>query len=140
MNIGGHFKTFYNCMLVYKFITRIIVINIDQQWAQWNIHTAWLYHVLSLLCVKEKMTEIDKQLINKLDSLNWMTWNSIFCWWSGLTNRTKVLLANLPIQQWADFKKRLQKAFSTKVMSESLSQLYLIRAGKSVDSTENHFE
>ena len=78
------------------------------------------------------MAEIDKWLIDKLDSSNLMTWKFQIkhlllakdLW--GLVDGMEVLQDDAPAQQRADFNNISQKAFSTMVMSVSSSQLYLI--------------
>ena len=72
------------------------------------------------------MAEIDKWLIDKLDSSNWMMWKFQIkhlllakdLW--GLVDGMEVLQDDASAQQRVDFNKRSQKAFSTMVMSVSL--------------------
>ena len=84
------------------------------------------------------MAEIDKWSIDKLDSLNWMTWKFQIKYlllakdlW-GLVDGTEVLQDDVS-------NKRSQNAFSAMVKSVSLSQLYLITSHeeprRGVDST-----
>ena len=96
------------------------------------------------------MTEIDKWSIDKLDSSNWITWKFQIkhlllakdLW--GLVDGTEVLQDDASAQQWADFNKRSQKAFSTMVMSVSSLQLYLITSYEELrrawTALRNHFE
>ena len=78
------------------------------------------------------MSEVDKWMIDKLDSSNWMTWKFQIkhmllakeLW--GFIDRAEVLQEKASAQQRADYNKRSQKAFSTIVMSINSSQLYLI--------------
>ena len=96
------------------------------------------------------MSEVDKWMIDKLDSSNWMTWKFQIkhlllakeLW--GFIDRTEVLQENASAQQRADYNKRLQKAFSTIVMLISLSQLYLITscedASRAWTALRNHFD
>ena len=62
----------------------------------------------------------------------------------GFIDGTEVLQENASAQQRADYNKRSQKAFSTIVMSISLSQLYLITscedAARVWTALRNHFE
>ena len=71
------------------------------------------------------MAEINKWLIDKLDSSNWMTWKfqikhlllakDLY----RLVDGTEVLQDYASAQQRVDFNKRSQKVFSTMVMSVS---------------------
>ena len=62
----------------------------------------------------------------------------------GVVDGTEVLQDDASAQQRADFNKRSQKAFSTMVMSVSLSQLYLITSyeepRRAWTALRNHFE
>ena len=96
------------------------------------------------------MAEIDKWLIDKLDSSNWMTWKFQIkhlllakdLW--GFVDGTEVLQGDASAQRRADFNKRSQKAFSIIVMSVSSSQLYLITTyedpARAWTALRNHFE
>ena len=96
------------------------------------------------------ISEVDKWMIDKLDSSTWMTWKFQIkhlllakeLW--GFIDGTEVLQENASAQQRADYNKRSQKAFSTIVMSISSSQLYLITscedAARAWTALRNHFE
>ena len=62
----------------------------------------------------------------------------------GFIDRMEVLQHNSSAQQWTYFNKRSQKAFSTMVMSVSVSQLYLITSyeysRRAWTALKNHFE
>ena len=75
------------------------------------------------------MAEIDKWSIDKLDSLNWMTWKfqvKYLLLAKDLVDGTEVLQDDVSAQQRADFNKRSQNAFSAMVKAVSSSQLSLI--------------
>ena len=96
------------------------------------------------------MADVDKWSIDKLDSLNWMTWKFQIkhlllakdLW--GFVDGTEVLRDDASAQQQAEFNKKSQKAFSIMVMSVSSSQLYLITSyeepGRAWTALRNHFE
>ena len=96
------------------------------------------------------MAEIDKWSIDKLDSSNWMTWKFqikhllLAKDLLGLVDGMEVLQDDASAQQWVDFNKGSQKAFSTMVMSVSSSQLYLITSyeepRRAWTALRNHFE
>ena len=91
-----------------------------------------------------------KWTIDRLDGTNWAVWKfqmkhlllAKSLW--GLVDGTEVLRHGSSNQQEAEYNKRLQKAFSTIVLSISPSQLYLItsydKPKPAWDALCNHFE
>ena len=96
------------------------------------------------------MAEVDRWLIDKLDSSNWTTWKFQMkhfllargLW--GVVEETEVLQDEATAQQIADFNKRSQKAFSMMVMAISSTQLYLVTSCDGPIAAwralRNHFE
>ena len=96
------------------------------------------------------MADIDKWLIEKLDSSNWMMWKFQIkhlllakdLW--GFIDGVEILQDDASAQQQVDFNKRSQKAFSTMIMSVSSLQLYLITSHEEPRrvwmALKNHFE
>jgi hypothetical protein len=92
----------------------------------------------------------EKWSVDKLESTNWVTWKFQMkhmllakgLW--GFVANTEVLRQNPTAQQEAEFKSKLQRAFSTLVMAISPSQLYLItsyeKPNEAWDALCAHFE